>query len=463
MPLAGKIVTVLVLKAVLLSVNPGDRVPTDGYAMAPWGYVCYDEKGIKQYEYPQVTGERVLQDSLAGLTIVVGPSGEGLYLFEGSRGRGVQPDMQEQLLRPVADGSWADAGFDFPIPRTGSAYFIQQVEENLFRRVEFTGRAGISAHLNMTPVAGGLEVELQLDRRLLSGPRFEETLDAWLTRPTLTRVTLGTQLLLPTNKQVLLVMSPGTAEAALDADPVRPDEAGPLGLAMLLELRQWEFLPAVAELRREFEPLAKALGAATGGRARLDLQNTHTPVVPDLPRGVTPPEHGYLTVVPITVQGDEPALIADGEEQYAPIMAIRVAREAEVHLRWNKHNGSLGGSLDRFGPGAYVLCRGDDARRVFLVANEDGSALVHPPRPSGGGSLGGSLGGTTGTGSTRTGLSPGAPTTPFAGFEGWGSTRSGPGAKFRVWFPASDADEERQSIEVTVAEPAVGGSSSSNY
>jgi hypothetical protein len=454
MTLAGKIVTVIVLKAVLLGLEPGDRVLTDGYVMARWGSQCGDAAGNTWYQAPKLTGERVLQDNLAGLTIVVAPSGstERDMFGEQFGGQfGVQPDIQEQILRPAEDGSWPDAEFDFPIPRTGSAYFMEEVEENLFRRIEFSGRAGIGARLGMTPVADGVGIDLQLNKRLLSGSSFEETLDAWLGKPTLTRVTLGTQLLLPTNKQVLVVVAPGGAGSGRNQDQTMPAGAAPLGLAMLLEMRQWEFLLASPELRREFEPLAKTLGAATGGRARLDLQNTHTPPTPDLSSGVTPPEHGYLTVVPITTQGDEPALITEGEEQYAPIMALRVARDAGVWL-WqdtaeagSRSAGTRRFDICRLTPGVYLLAQGQsgNTQQTLFAANEDGSALTKVRSSSSGSG-----------GSDHYEPPTGAPQVSFAEFERWGSIGGGAlGANFRVWFPSGGADEPRQSITVTVAEP----------
>lgn len=619
---AKKIVAVLIMKAVLLGmpVGDGDRIPDYGWSMAGWEYVGSASGDVR------VRGEQILTDTGAGLTVVFGPEERFLrvlFLDRGDAGshggygrpafgRG-SPDVQEVVLElgkgydfdllevrisgyeghTTRESPWPDGYISFPFPRDGSAYFLEQVEEDLYRRVELAATEGYAIDARLRALDPTVEVQLDLMKRVLLGGKYEDTIRAWVGKPRLVKTSVGSTVPIEPGERVLLIwhspLEPRAEAAGLTGEAagpppewavgkwivdvpreevmliVQPDGLGalgfsvtptvvhvdasgnlssgpdaaleiegtltpdglghgkvtevrpgpegekahtsqwtatkvqtqsgaddqaaatspvpirlaqlqletsdraqfsfgesyggprfaagqmrPMGLAVLLELRQWTFEPAPAELRREFEPLAKALRQATGDRAKLDLQHTQTPTIADLPEGVTPPEHGYLTVVPIAWEGQPPG-IAVGDQQFAPLMAVRVADDATVELYGSLRATGSEAIAEQYveqyvrqkiEPGAYLACSAPwpDGTGVTLVGVADDAAL----RPVG------EREGPARDEHVQLELPPaGAPELPFAVDRRWSGLRQG--RWFTVYGPAG-AGEPRPCMQVAVAE-----------
>jgi len=705
---AKKIVAVLIMKAVLLGtpLGGGERIPDHGWTMARWGVVSSPSGDV------HVDGEQILTDTGAGLTLVFGPDegdlrslfpamrrAGGGYLGGSAFGSG-SPDVQEVVLDPRDDFDlldirisgyqfhttrerpWPDGYISFPFPRDGSAYFLEQVEEDLYRRVELAAREGYAIDARIRALDPTVEVELDLTKSVLLGGKYEDTIRAWVGKPRLVRTSVGSTVPIEPGERVLLiwhsplaprpeaVQQTGEAEAlgpppdwavgkwlvtaegieaqmtvhedgqgvipfprlpahiqvdasgrvstgeqlvrdvtvtvtgalaadgtgsgvlsgshgdeqaqvqwtatkieeppaeadvhegalgpaewavgtwrvtAMDdqvtmtvredgiaifnrwpatarvgsdgavgpdqdqtmrfegrlradgtgegvvtwatlgetvagvgwtatkieqpqgeddqaaapaAEPVRLAQLGgglgggpgpdpsrqrsgnmrPMGLAVLLELRQWVYEPASQEMRQEFEPLARALEQATGGRARLDLQQTQTPA------------EEYLRVVPVAAAGDEMPSITVGDQQFAPVVALWLCNATAASNTWRKagllDDGARAVSfpLDRLyvPAGASILAESTSGSGKLVVLVPDEGGLIEPEMPAG----------------VRPGLvphlpnalpPPGAPALPFGeriGTVAVYGDRETHAPWLRVWGPTPADDSPRQFVDL---------------
>ncbi len=198
---AKKIVAVLIMRAVLLGapIEPGVEAPAGGYAMSSWGAVSgYDQQG---QEHMKIQADQVLLDANAGLVVAIGPSGPTVQsLFERHEGE----DVAQALVRPNEDGALPPAALEFPWPKEGSAYYLEQIEPDLFRRMELATREGyeVSATFRGEDV---VQVELELARRSFTGGDYEDSLDAWTERPVAVRSVVSTTVPLTEERPTLVV------------------------------------------------------------------------------------------------------------------------------------------------------------------------------------------------------------------------------------------------------------------
>lgn len=226
----------------------------------------------------------------------------------------------------------------------------------------------------------------------------------------------------------------------------RNENVRPKGLAVLLKLNRWVFEPASQEMRREFEPLAKALQQATDGATTLDLQDTQSPS----------PEH--LRVVPIT--GTDETLTVAGE-QYRPVVGLWLSDRGTFR---NFYEGEERGRLQYVyvppGPSVLTASLSEPGRMEVFVAGREGTFV----EPAGNRDFQGA-----GHGSWSPdfkALPQGAPDLPFAelhdNYRPIGLGTSGvAGPTFRVWGPAS-GDDARISTDLTVNDEDAASSFGSN-
>ena len=202
MTAAGKVVAVIVLKAVLLGapIQPGMEAPAGGYSMSAWGTVAgYDQHG---QEHMSVQADQVLRDADAGLLVAVGPHKATVDLLFGNSA--VEADVSQVLLRPDQDAAWPPAALEFPWPREGSAYYLQEIEPDLFRRTELAAKEGYEISATFRG-EDAVEVELELARRSFTGGDYEDSLDAWTERPLAVRSVVSTTVPLTEERPTLVV------------------------------------------------------------------------------------------------------------------------------------------------------------------------------------------------------------------------------------------------------------------
>jgi len=183
---AKKIVAVLIMKAVLLGApgQPGVEAPPVGYNMA--------EPGM-------MGGAMMMYDQNAGVMVVQEPAGADLArLFDGGA------DVQQATAQLADDGTWPPAALEFPWPRQGSAYYLEEIEPDLFRRTELAAKEGYEVSATFRG-EDAVEVELELARRSFTGGDYEDSLDAWTERPLAVRSVVSTTVPLTEERPTLVV------------------------------------------------------------------------------------------------------------------------------------------------------------------------------------------------------------------------------------------------------------------
>ena len=199
---AKKIVAVLIMKAVLLGapIEPGMEVPAGGYAMASWGkVVAYDYGG---HESMRVRGVQVLHDADAGLIVAVGPDGDTLRALFAPPG--FEVDVHETVQDQALQVPWPPVTLQLPWPKEGSAYYLEEIEPDLFRRTELATTEGYQVSATRHG-QDAVEVELELTRRSFTGGDYEDSLDAWTERPLAVRSVVSTTVPLTEERPTLVV------------------------------------------------------------------------------------------------------------------------------------------------------------------------------------------------------------------------------------------------------------------
>ncbi|MGD9495640.1 MAG: hypothetical protein AB7Y46_04955 [Armatimonadota bacterium] len=463
---AKKIVAVLIMKAVLLGapIEPGMETPPVGYGMAEPG---------------EIRGAMMMYDQNAGVMVVQEPASADLaWLFDSGA------DVLQAVAQLAYDGTWPPAALEFPWPKDSSAYYLEEIEPDLFRRTELATREGHEVSATFRG-EDAVEVELELARRSFTGGEYHQALDAWTQRPLAVRSVVSTTVPLTEERRTLVVwrsplqptegpsLQTGAVPAAgpppewavwvwrlheegTEWEGSRSENMRPMGLAVLLELRRWVYEPASPEMRREFEPLARALEQATGARARLDLQHTQTPA------------EEQLTVVPIAVDGA--ATISVEGEGCVPVVGLRLADIGAADYFHSNERGTgeqRTVSYDRdallFPAGASLLAQPSQGagKMIVLVAGENGLARPTDEAAGHSGASYGTYGISGGFGNVPRSDTPpeGAPDLPFADHVGWGFGYLPHGGRvvghrFRVWGPASASNEPRASTGIVVRSPA---------
>ncbi len=505
MAVAGKVVSVIVMYATLLGwpYGPGFEAPEGGYTM-PSFPTSVDQTGT--IHLGKFFGERVLRDEASGLTIVLEPDDthDAFFWIRGERGR-LRSAAQLVVAGP-ADRGWPAQTIDFPWPKDRPAYSLEQTGEDAFRRTELAVREGYGIATQFRPAGQAVAVDLELSKRAFGG-EYEDALDAWLGRPNVVKNVVTSAVQLEERQEVMVVWyspitrghggglqgsrpaplremhqtrrevpssqlihlaqfesgTPAAGEATVAPPSTQEQDfpVQPAGLALLMELKRWVYEPASRDLRREFEPLAKALQQATDGRARLDLQNTHAVRLEEEHAETLELQGPLFTVVPLVLEGDDAPIISAGDKQWRPWIALELAGPTEGEY-WYRREYTAGGRArgsyftSRLGmpAGPVLLARpaSGEGRFAALVSAEDGLMVAAKVER---GPFGDSGRGSTGE---PAGAPDGAPELPFA--EPTGRMRYGLGQRpvtvdqMRVWGPAPEGDQPRWFIDIKVQEIA---------
>ena len=498
-----KIVVVLIMKALLLGVptEPGVEAPIGGYNMVEWQRVIDsvgDADGVVRDEWC-VTADQMLMDSDAGLLVAVGPSQDTVYYLFGQDPEEV--DVEKVLLRPDDQGHWQPTVIEFPWPREGKSYYLDEIEPNLFRRTELATKEGytISASFSGREADG---VSLELTRRAFTGGDYEDAVHAWMERPMAVRSVVSTTVPLSEERATLLVWrSPlqeqttqGTDQART-ASPAQPSAESPAPklqrLALLpqtatgvigttgaavssapplliaqrssrssrgsgrgrgsLDGRNERIRPkglaVLLELKRwVFGPASEEIRKACEPLAEALSKATDGKARLDLEYAYTPPE-GHLTTIPIVFESGEPGAVTAGEERYTPLVAVWLGGDGSVTAQAGHNRTILYAGLS----GVSIVAKpASDGEAMALLTTDEASRLVVAKKGSGSSRGGG-------------GASPvppdGAPELPFAEPGGLAGPR-GPGdagaprPRYRVWGPAGDGDRPRACVDIVVEKAA---------
>ncbi len=165
----------------------------------------------------QLPGQQVTYDSAAGLTTILGPDWETIrwtlfstpYLNVGGipppslAGKGMALAIQSKAVKVGEEQS-----FDFPWPAGRPQYYLEQVEPDLYRRIELVDKEGYMVSVQPTGGPDELTVQVEFANKTLSGGKYDETIRAFVGRPTLIKAIVTATAPLTKGQKTLLVWQP---------------------------------------------------------------------------------------------------------------------------------------------------------------------------------------------------------------------------------------------------------------
>lgn len=156
-----------------------------------------------------VRGDRMTYDATAGLTTILDPDeGTVQTSFAGAR------DKEAAELRPVGvlggGVGWPEREFEFVWPQDRPQYYLEQVDQDLYRRVPLADKAGYTVTVRPSGPAGEPTVAVVLQKNTLTGGKYDDTIRAFVGRPVLVKTVVTTAVLLTRGERALLLWQPGS-------------------------------------------------------------------------------------------------------------------------------------------------------------------------------------------------------------------------------------------------------------
>ena len=153
-------------------------------------------------------GDKIMHESAAGLTTIVGPDYATLKaLFED----GVRSEADVQKATVEVDPTswhWQARDFEFLWPQDRPQYYLEQVEPDLYRRIELVDKEGYTVSVQPTGRPDELTVQVEFANKTLSGGKYDETIRAFVGRPTLIKAVVTATAPLIKGQKTLLVWQP---------------------------------------------------------------------------------------------------------------------------------------------------------------------------------------------------------------------------------------------------------------
>ena len=184
----------------------------------------------------QLSGAKTMHDTAAGLTTILGPS-EGTIkrLFE----EGVRSEADVQKATVEVDATswhWPARDFEFLWPQDRPQYYLEQVEPDLYRRIELVDKEGYTVSVRPIGRPDELAVEVEFASKTLSGGKYDETIRAFVGRPTLIKAIVTATAPLTKGQKTLLVWEPSSARASGGGGRILGDLFGALGAAPTVQV-----------------------------------------------------------------------------------------------------------------------------------------------------------------------------------------------------------------------------------
>jgi len=188
--------------------------PYGGLA-APYGY------GLP------LQGDKIMYDAAAGLTTILttilGPDEAAIRgLFQENGG------SKAAIIEPTIEGglyTWPESQFEFLWPNDRPQYYLEKLPGlyrgyTVYGRIELVDKEGYTVLVQPTGQPDELTVQVEFANKILSGGKYDETIRAFVGRPTLIKAVVAATAPLTKGQKTLLVWQP----------PSPPEMMGPGGM-----------------------------------------------------------------------------------------------------------------------------------------------------------------------------------------------------------------------------------------
>ena len=206
-------------------------------------------------------GDKIMYEAAAGLTTILGPDeatiqrlfGEGARseaaVLTPSQGVGFAPGFEGGIIY-----GWPAHQFEFPWPEDRPQYYLEKLPGlslgyPVYGRIELADKEGYTVSVHPSGRPDALTLLVEFANKTLSGGKYDETIRAFVGRPTLIKVIVTATAPLTKGQKTLLVwqpvppkmMGPGGIGAGMGG-PGEPGgtSVGPTGVAVLLEFQSAE-------------------------------------------------------------------------------------------------------------------------------------------------------------------------------------------------------------------------------
>jgi hypothetical protein len=356
-------------------------------------------------------GEKTTHHTVAGLTTVVGPSEATI--------RRVFTDQQQAaavLLQPTIEGglrAWPAGHTELLWPEDRPQYYLEQVEPDLYRRIELADKEGYVVEVRPKGTLPQLSVEVELAKNTLTGGKYDDTIRAYVGQPTLVQTIVTPTVTLTPGQRVLLVWQPQANLAAAAQAPVAWKKHVQAPDTMLrreaeaqihAELKQTEKEyaqamqryaaghPKLVESQRRIADLLQRLAAAQGGH---DFAMAYQPAAPPWAVGTwevrLAAEPDEVVVVDVKADGDTIVRLPEEQGTLAAMgvggkKPIDAAGKIEFELTVDGETARLSGVVKPDGTGSGTLHADDEvtawtARRLGGLA-QTGLEAAQRPMPA---------------------------------------------------------------------------------
>jgi len=162
------------------------------------------------YGFP-LQGDKIMYDAAAGLTTILGPDEAAIRgLFEengGSKAAVIEPIIEEGLY------TWPESQFEFLWPKDRPQYYLEKLPGlyrgyTVYGRIELVDKEGYTVSVQPTGGPDELTVQVEFANKTLSGGKYDETIRAFVGRPTLIKTVVTTDAPLTFGQKTLLVWQP---------------------------------------------------------------------------------------------------------------------------------------------------------------------------------------------------------------------------------------------------------------
>jgi len=116
-------------------------------------------------------------------------------------------------------------------------YYLEQQDQDLYRRVELADREGYSVTLRATRMGANLAVDMDLTRNTLAGGRYDKTINAYVGKPTLIKTICQTSAPVRTGTATVVTWNTPSARAVDRAAAAQARALYEQGLATLDDVR----------------------------------------------------------------------------------------------------------------------------------------------------------------------------------------------------------------------------------